>query len=84
MATGSRWNPEPSFLRSADGDEGGGNRIAGVLDGCTYPVAALTHGTVGQADGVEDVLLCDNATVVNLNIDEVGVNSIDGGTENFK
>ena len=39
-----------------DGDVGGRNEIAGVLDGGAHAIAAFAHGGVGQADGVEVVL----------------------------
>ncbi len=42
--------------REVDGDEGGRNEVAGVLDGGAHAVAAFAHRRVGQADGVEDDL----------------------------
>ncbi len=49
-----------------DGDVRGRNEIAGVLDGGADAIAALAHGGVGKADGVEVVLLGDDAAVVNF------------------
>ena len=40
-----------------DGDEGGRNQVAGVLDGGADAVAAFAHGGVGQADGVEVIFV---------------------------
>ncbi len=54
-----------------DGDEGGRNQVAGVLDGGAHAVAALAHRGVGQAHGVEDVLVHHHAAIVDLDIDEV-------------
>src|SRR5271157_4212790 len=59
-----------------DGDVGGRYQVTGVLNGGADAVAALAHRGVGQADGVEVVLVGDNAAVVHLDIDEVGVNSV--------
>ncbi len=68
-----RSNPEPSFFRvggrEVDGDEGGRNGVAGVLDGGAHAVAALAHCRVGQADGVKDILLSDDAAVINFYVD---------------
>ena len=43
--------------REVDGDVRGRNEVAGVLDGGAHAVAALAHGGIGQADGVEVVLI---------------------------
>jgi hypothetical protein len=63
--------------RQVDGDVRGRNQVAGVLDGRADAVAALAHGGVRQADGVEDVLFRNHAAIVHLDIDEVGVDSVD-------
>ena len=63
---------------------GGGNQVAGVLDGGADTVAALAHGGVGQADGVEDVLLRNDAAVVHLDINEIGVDSVDSRAVSFE
>jgi hypothetical protein len=63
--------------RQVDGDVGGRNQIAGVLDGGPDAVASLEHRRIGEADGVEDVLLGNHAAVIDLDIDEVGVDAVD-------
>ena len=70
--------------REVDGDEGGRNQVAGVLDGGADAVAAFAHGGVGQADGVEVILVRDDAAVVDLDIDEVGIDAVDRGAESFE
>ena len=62
----------------------GRNQVAGVFDGGADAVAALAHGGVGQADGVEVVLLGDDAAVVDLDVNEVGVDAVDGRAEGFE
>ncbi len=67
-----------------DGDERGGNQVAGVLDGGANAVAALAHGGVGQADGVEVVLIGNDTAVVDFDIDQVGVDAVDGCAEGLE
>ncbi len=62
--------------RQVDGDVRGRNQVAGVLDGRADAVAALAHRGVGQAHGVEVILVADHATIVHLDINEVGVDSV--------
>jgi hypothetical protein len=62
----------------------GRNQVAGVLDGGADAVAALAHCGVGQADGVKVVLIGDHAAVVDFNIDEVGVDAVNGRAEGFE
>ena len=70
--------------RKVDGDEGGRNEVAGVLDGGADAVAAFADGGVGQAHGVKVVFVRDHAAVVHLNIDEVGVDPVDSGAEGLE
>jgi len=70
--------------RQVDGDEGGRNQIAGVLDGRAHAVAALAHRGVRQADGVEDILLHHCPAIVHLDIDEVGIDAVDSRAESFE
>ena len=63
---------------------GGRNQVAGVLDGGAHAVAALAHRGVGQAHGVEVILLGDHAAIVHLDIDEVGVDAVDSRAESFE
>ena len=52
-----------------DGDEGGRNGVAGVLDGGAHAIAAFAYCRIGQADGVKDIFFSDNATVINFYVD---------------
>ena len=70
--------------RKVDGDEGGRNQVAGVLDGGADAVAAFAHGGVGQAHGVEVVFVRDHAAIVHLDIDEVGVDAVDSRAEGLE
>ena len=70
--------------REVDGDEGGRDVEAGVLDGGADAVAAFAHGGVGQADGVEVIFIGDHAAIVDFDVDEVGVDAVDGGAESFE
>src|SRR6185312_496391 len=65
--------------REIDGDPGGRDVEAGVLDGAAHAVTRFAHGGVGQADGGEQFFFEDNAREVDLNIDDRGVNAVDGG-----
>ena len=62
----------------------GRNHVAGVLDRGAHAIAALSHRRIRQAHGVKVILLRDHAAIVNLHIDEVGVDSVDCRAENFK
>ena len=46
-------------------------------------VAALAHGGVGEADRVEMILIGLDAGAVDLDLDDVGVDAVDGGAESF-
>ena len=63
--------------RQVDGDVRGWNQVARVLDGGAHAVAALAHSGVGKADGVEVIFVSNHAAVVDLDVDEVGVDAID-------
>ena len=67
-----------------DGDVGGGQLEAGVADGGADAVAAFANGGVGKADGVEVVLLGLHAGEVHFNVDDAGVDAVDGGAEGFE
>jgi len=56
---------------------------AGVLDGGADTVAAFTHRGIGQAHGVEVILIGDNAAVIDLHVDQIRVDAIDGRAEGF-
>jgi hypothetical protein len=49
----------------------------GVLDGGADAVAALAHGGVGQADGMEVILVGLDSGEVDLDVDDVRVNAVD-------
>ena len=66
-----------------DGDVGGGNVVAAVLQRGADAVAALADGGVGQADGVEVVLIALDAGAVDFDLNDVGVDAVDGGAESF-
>ena len=82
-----RSNPEPSFLRSAgarfDGDASGGDVEAGVLDGGADAVATLAYGGVAKPYGVEDLFFKLDAGEINLDVDNVGIDSINCSTTGF-
>jgi hypothetical protein len=63
--------------REVDGDVRGRDLVAGVFDSGAHAVAALAHGGVGQADGVEDFRLRDHAAIVHLDINEIGIDAVD-------
>lgn len=50
---------------------GGGNVIAAVFQRGANAIAALAHGSVGQADGVEIILICLYAGDVDFDFDEL-------------
>ena len=67
-----------------DGDAGGRNVEAGVLDGGADAVAGLADGGVGQADGGELFFIEDDAGEVDFDIDDAGVDAVDGGAAGFE
>src|ERR1019366_8237062 len=67
-----------------DGDAGGRNVEAGVLDGGAHAVAGLADGGVGQADGVELLFVGLDAGEVDLDVDDAGVDAVDGGAAGFE
>ncbi len=70
--------------REVDGDEGGRNQVAGVFDGGADAVAALAHGGVGESDGVEVVLIGNDTALVDFDIDQVGINAVDGSAKGLE
>ncbi len=66
-----------------DGDVGGRNVVAAVLERGADAVAAFADGGVGQADGVEVVLIALDAGAVDFDLNDVGVDAVDGGAESF-
>ena len=64
-----------------DGDVGGREFEAGVADGGADAVAAFADGGVGKADGVEMILRGLHSGEVDLDVDDAGVDAIDGGAE---
>ena len=52
-----------------DGDESGRNGVAGVLDGGSHAIATFPYRSIGQAYGVKDVFLSNNAAVINFYVD---------------
>lgn len=67
-----------------DGDVRGRDQVAGVLDSGTDAIAAFADGGIGKTDGVEVILLGDCAAVIDFDVDQVGVNPINGGAKGFK
>ena len=66
-----------------DGDVRGRDVVAAVLQRGADAVAALAHGGVGQADRVEVVLIALDAGAVDFDLDNVGIDAVDGGAESF-
>ena len=67
--------------RQVDGDVGGRNVVAAVLQRRADAVAAFAHRGVGQADGVKVVFVLLDAGDVDLDLNDVGVDAVDGGTQ---
>ena len=87
MAMG-RSKPEPSFLMSA-----GARLMVMRVGGMSKPEflmaertrsRRLADGGVGQADGVEDFLVEHDAGEVDFDVDDVGVDAVDGGAAGFE
>ena len=66
-----------------DGDVRGRDVVAAVLQRGADAVAAFAHGGIGQADGVEVVLIALDAGAVDFDLNDVGVDAVDGGAESF-
>jgi len=67
-----------------DGDVGGGQVETGVADGGADAVAGFADRGVGEADGVEVVLLGLHGGEVDFDVDDAGVDAVDGGAEGFE
>jgi hypothetical protein len=67
-----------------DGDVSGGEVEAGVADGGADAVAGFANGGVGEADGVEVVLLGFDGGEIDFDVDDVGVDAVDGGADGFE
>ena len=82
-----RSNPEPSFLMSAGARlimmSRRRNVAPAILQRGRDAVATLADGGVGQANGVEVVLIGLDARNVDLDLNNVGVDAVDGGAESF-
>jgi hypothetical protein len=79
-----RSKPDPSFRISAGeihGDVRGRDIVAAVAESGAHPVAAFAHGGVGQTHGVKVVFIGLDAGDVDLNFDDAGVDTVNGGTE---
>jgi hypothetical protein len=66
-----------------DGDVRGRDVVAAILQRGADAVAALADGGVGQADGVEVVLIALDAGAVDFHLNNVGIDAVDGGAESF-
>ncbi len=66
-----------------DGDMRGRDVVAAVFQRGADAVAALADGGVGQADRVEVVLIALDAGAVHLDLDDVGIDAVNGGAESF-
>ena len=63
---------------------GGGELEAGVADGGADAVTAFANGGVGKADRVEVVFLGLHAGEVHFDVDDAGIDAVDGGAEGFE
>ena len=66
-----------------DGDMRGRDVVAAVFQRGADAVAALADSGVWQADGVEVVLIALDAGAVDLDLDDVGIDAVNGGAESF-
>ncbi len=67
--------------RQVDGDLGGWNIVAAVLQRRADPVAAFADRGIGQADGVKVVFLHFDAGDIHFHFDDVGVNTVNRGAQ---
>ena len=65
--------------RQVDGDVGGRNVVAAVLQRGADPVAAFAHRGVGQSDGVEVIFIGLDAGDVDLDLNDAGIDAIHRG-----
>src|ERR1700756_3595156 len=64
-----------------DSDVGGRNVVAAVFQRGADAVASFAHSCVGQADGVEVVLIALDARAVDFYLNNVGIDAVDGGAQ---
>ena len=60
------------------------NVVPGILQRGANPLTALTHGRIGQADGSEVVFSELHARNIDFDIDEVGVDAVNGGGKSLE
>jgi hypothetical protein len=70
--------------REIDGDAGGRELEPGVAHGGADAVARLADGGVRQAYGRELLLLGFDTGEVDLDVDQIGIDAVDGGTASFE
>ena len=66
-----------------DSDLRGRNVVTAIFQRGADAVAAFSNGGIGEADGVEVVLVGLDARAVDLDLDDVGVDALNGGAESF-
>ena len=59
----------------------GRNVVAAIFQRSAHPVAALAHGCVGQADGMEVILIGLDAGAIDFYLNNIGVDTVDRGAE---
>ena len=62
---------------------GGGNVVSAIFERGADAVTALTHGCVGQADGVKVILIALDARAIDFHLNDVGIDSVNRGAERF-
>ena len=67
--------------REVNGDVGGRNVVAAILQSRANALAALPHRGIGQADGGEVVLVGFYRRNIDFNLNQVRVDAIDGGAK---
>jgi hypothetical protein len=74
----------PAFLlyiggSQVDGDVRGGNVVSAILEGGAHSIAAFAHRCVGQPHSVEMILVSPDAGAVDLHLNNIGIDAVDGG-----
>ncbi len=76
--------PVPESAQTVvDSDVRGRDVVAAILQRGADAVAALTDGGVGQAHGVEVVLIALDARTVDFHLNDVGINPVNCGAESL-
>ena len=61
----------------------GRNVVSAILQRGSHALAALAHGSIGQANGGETFVICLDPGDIDFHVDHIGINPINGSAAGF-